>query len=95
VGAPATEQPEDLPLPRGLTTEDLESFKALGVEVCLQSEALGEVWLVPERTNQPRKEITPELAATLWQVLAAFPGSRVVALNSMREPAGSQEEAAS
>ena len=70
---------------RGLTTEDLESFRALGVEVCLRSEALGEVWLVPERTGQTRKEITPELAATIVRVSSAFPGARVVALNSTRK----------
>ena len=79
---------------RGLTTEDLESFKALGVEVCLRSEALGEVWLVPERTGQDRKEITPELAATIVRVGSAFPGSRVVALNSTRESASNQEASA-
>ena len=84
----------DLEPLRGLTAEDIESFKALGVEVCLRSQALGEVWLVPERTGQPRKEITPELAATIVRVTSAFPGSAVVALNSTHEPAGSQKEEA-
>ena len=84
----------DLDQLRGLSTDDIESFKALGVEVCLRSEALGEVWLVPARTGQPRKEITPELAATIVRVTSAFPGSRVVALNSKPEPTNSQEESA-
>jgi len=79
---------------RGLTTEDLDSFKALGVEVCFRSEALGEVWLVPAPTGQPRRELTPEHAATIVRVLSAFPGSHVVALHSKHEPAGSKEEAA-
>lgn len=64
---------------RGFTTEDIESFKALGVEVCLTSEAFGELWLVPAYTGQARKELTPEHAATIARVLEAFPGSRVVA----------------
>lgn len=62
---------------RGFTTEDIESFKALGVEVLLHSEAYGDVWLVPTYTGQPRKEITPEHAATLARVMSIFPGSHI------------------
>lgn len=64
---------------RGFTNEDIASFKALGVEVCLHSEAYGELWLVPAYTGGPRKEITPEHAATVMRVLSVFPGSRVTA----------------
>ncbi len=70
---------------RGLTTADIETFKALGVEVRLRSEAVGEIWLVPAYTGQPRKEITPEHVATLCRVLDAFPGSHVTAFD--RTPA--------
>ena len=80
-----TEPDERAPL-RGLTTEDIESFKALRVEVCLSSEAFGEVWLVPEYTGQDRKEITPEHAATICRVLEAFPGSRVIAFEKNPKP---------
>jgi len=69
--------PEREPL-RGLTTDDIDGFKKLGVEVCLESEAFGEVWLVPEYTGRERKEITPEHAATIARVMEAFPGSKVV-----------------
>ena len=69
--------PEREPL-RGLTTDDIEGFKKLGVEVCLESEVFGEVWLVPEYTGHDRKEITPEHAATIARVMEAFPGSKVV-----------------
>ena len=69
---------DERPAPRGLTTDDIESFKALGVEVCIASEAIGEVWLVPEYTGKDRKELTPEHAATLCRIVEAFPGSRVV-----------------
>lgn len=88
-GAPATAatDTDDRPPPRGLTTEDIESFKQLKVEVCLHSDAYGELWLVPAYTGQDRKEITPEHAATICRVVETFPGSRVVSFekNSDRE----------
>jgi hypothetical protein len=79
--APATavQKPEKYMPPRGLTTEDIDSFKALGVEVCIHSEAFGDLWLVPSYTDEPRLELTPEHAMTLLCVLSVFPGSRVVA----------------
>lgn len=66
---------------RGLTTDDIASFKALGAEVHFKSDTYGDVWLVPAYTGQSRKELTPEHAATIVRVLAAFPGSRVLAFN--------------
>jgi hypothetical protein len=73
----------DEPIPvreplRGLTTDDIDGFKALGVEVCLESDAFGSVWLVPEYSEADRKEIIPEHAATIVRVMEAFPGSKVV-----------------
>jgi hypothetical protein len=73
----------DEPIPEreplcGLTTADIDSFKALGVEVCLESEAFGEVWLVPEYTEADRKEIAPQHIATIAWAMEAFPGSKVV-----------------
>jgi hypothetical protein len=62
---------------RGFTTDDIESFKALGVEVLLHSVAFGDVWLVPAYTGRERKEITPEHAATLARVMSVFPGSHI------------------
>jgi len=81
---------EERPTPRGLTTDDIDSFKALGVEVCIASEAIGEVWLVPEYTGKDRKELTPEHAATICRVVEAFPGSRVV---SFEKNSSNHEEA--
>ena len=77
---------ENTPPLRGLTTEDIEGFKALRVEVCLSSEAFGEVWLVPKYTEHDRKEITPEHAATISRVLEAFPGSKVVSFEKSQKP---------
>nr|WP_228558517.1 hypothetical protein [Myxococcus sp. AB056] len=73
---------------RGLTDEDIASFKALGAEVCFASETYGEVWLVPAYTGQARKELTPEHAATLVRVLSAFPGSRVMSFE--KRPASAE-----
>jgi hypothetical protein len=77
--APAVDEPipEREPL-RGLTTDDIDSFKALGVEVCFESESFGEVWLVPSCSGADRREITPEHIATIVRVTEAFPGSKVV-----------------
>jgi hypothetical protein len=63
---------------RGLTTEDIESFKVLNVTVLLRSEDCGDVWLVPAYTGRERQELTPEHAATIARVLSIFPGSHVV-----------------
>ncbi len=68
----------DVPVFRNLSDEDIASFKALNVEVCLATEACGEVWLVPEYTgNATRKELSVKDAATLAAVCTAFPGARV------------------
>lgn len=92
--ASETAPPIDVDQLRGLTTEDITSFKALGVEVCLQSEAYGELWLVPAYTGQPRKEITPEHAATVMRVLSVFPGSRVTAFEKQTPGAPAKEGSA-
>ena len=83
---PSAPESEERPAPRGLTTEDIDSFKALGAEVCMRSAAFGEVWLVPEYTGDGRKEITPEHAATICRVLDAFPGSQVVSFEKNPKP---------
>jgi hypothetical protein len=76
--APDVQSAVDVDQLRGFTTEDIESFKALGVEVLLHSECYGDVWLVPAYTGRERKEITPEHAATLARVMSVFPGSHIV-----------------
>jgi len=75
------EQPAAVEPRCGLTQDDIDSFRALGVEVCIRSEDYGDLWLVPAYTGQSRKEITPEHLATIARVLDAFPGSRVVAFD--------------
>jgi hypothetical protein len=67
----------------GLQPDQIASFKKLGMEVCFHSDTFGEVWLVPKYTAQARREITPEHAATICQVLSVFPGSRVTAFEKV------------
>ncbi len=84
--------PIDISRLRGFTTDDIESFKALGVEVCLQSESIGELWLVPAYTGQPRRELTPEHLATVLHALSVFPGSRVTAFHPPIKPGPARQE---
>ena len=62
-----------------ISPEEIASFKALGVELRLDLDEAGPVWLVPRYTGQARKEITPKHAATLRLLLHAFPGARIAA----------------
>ncbi len=66
---------------RNTTSDEISSFKALGVEVCLRSDAIDELWIVPNYTGKDRTELSVEHSATLTTICAAFPGARVVALN--------------
>jgi hypothetical protein len=68
-----------------ITQDEIDSFKALAVEVCIRSEDFGALWLVPAYTRQERKEITPEHAATLRLLLDAFPGARVTAFEKLAQ----------
>lgn len=69
---------------RDLTEEEIASFRALGVEVCIETVEAGDVWLVPEYTERARQELRVDHAATLAALCSAFPGSRVTAFS---EPA--------
>lgn len=76
-----------------ITQDDIESFKSLGVEVCLQLEAIGDVWLVPRYSQQDRREITPEHAATLRLLLEAFPGARIAAFEKTTSAKAAEAQA--
>ena len=72
--------PSDLPpLVYSLKPDAISSFKELGVDVCLASDDIGEVWIVPEYTHRNRKELSIDHAATLAALCAAFPGAKVSA----------------
>jgi hypothetical protein len=75
---------EEVPLARTLSEADIASFKALGVEVRLASEDLGDVWLVPAYTGADRQELSVEHAALLATICSALPGAQVTAL--VRKP---------
>ena len=75
------------PIPK----DDIESFRALGVEVCLRSEEIGDVWIVPDYRDSSRKELSIEHAATLCLVVGAFPGSKVIAFEKQSSDAALEE----
>ena len=77
-------RPEAVPIVRTLSDADLASFKALGVEVRLATEELGDVWVVPAYTGMDRQELSVDHAALIAAVASAFPGARVTAL--VRKP---------
>lgn len=80
---PPVVEPSEVRPPRGLTAEDIASFKALNVEVKLRSAQLGEVWIVPAYTGLDRRELTPEHLATLFGALTVFPGAAVEAFDPL------------
>jgi hypothetical protein len=63
-----------------VTPTALASFQALGIEVGLDSEELGPVWLVPAYTGTDRHELTFEHAALLASLCSALPSARITAL---------------
>ena len=91
--APKAESaPPEPPLVRNVTDEEIQSFKALGVEVCVATEAMGDIWIVPEYTGADRKEITVQHAATITAICAAFPGAKVVQYEKAKpKPPGEPE----
>lgn len=75
---------EHAPIVRTLSDADIASFKALGAEVRLATNDLGEVWLVPEYTGVDRQELSIDHAALLAAICSALPGAHVTAL--VRKP---------
>ncbi len=70
----------------GLTPEQIEQFKALGVEVRMSATwCPGGLWLVPEYTDSTRLELSAEDAAVLLRLVQAFPGIQVESIR--RDPA--------
>lgn len=79
---PETRPPRpDAPLVRTVTDEEIASFRALGGSVCIATEHVGEVWLVPEYTKKDRFELSIDHAATLTAICAAFPGAKVTEIH--------------
>ena len=62
-----------------ITPENIESFKALGIRVGIQSPA-GDFTLVPSYTGDDPVEISIEDAARIAMVIRTFPGSRIVGI---------------
>lgn len=74
---PGPAKEREPPIVRNITDEEIASFRALGGSVCICSEDVGDVWLVPEYTGKDRLELRIDHAATLTAICAAFPGAKV------------------
>ncbi len=72
---------EEPPIVRNVTDEEIASFRALNATVCIRSEDVGDVWLVPEYTDKDRFELRIDHAATLTAICAAFPGAKVTEIS--------------
>lgn len=66
---------DELPMP--IADADLQSLVALGYEMLIEGWGGQPFWLVPNYTPNERPEISYRDAATLANVLYAFPGARV------------------
>jgi hypothetical protein len=74
-----------------LGPDDVQSFKALRAEVCVASEFMGDVWIVPKYSTADREEISIEHLATLTEICEMFPGAKVVAHRSLQMKAAGAE----
>lgn len=63
-----------------LNQAHVTALKEQALEVCLVPPELGELWLVPEYTQQDRTELQFDHAATLTAICSVFPGARVRAI---------------
>jgi len=75
---------------RELTPEDVESFKALGVQVDVKS-SVGNFTLVPDYTDQAGKsriEISAEDLRKISMIMHTFPGTEITYFGPQKEPPG-------
>lgn len=72
-----------------MTTEEIQSWKALRVEICMYIKPKELFWLVAEYTNKDRAEISIDdfvkQEATIRQVLEAFPGAKIATVIKPKE----------
>jgi hypothetical protein len=64
-------------LARPITEDQIRALEALGIELCVRADAIGELWLVPAYTGAERNEMTFRDAATIAAMCAVFPGAEV------------------
>jgi hypothetical protein len=62
---------------RPITEEQIKALEERGIELCVRTEAAGELWLVPACTGAGRNEMTFRDAATIASLCAVFPGAEV------------------
>jgi len=73
----ASAVPDSLPFARPITEEQIKALEERGVQLCVRTDAVSELWLVPAYTGAERSEMTFRDAATIAAVCAVFPGAEV------------------
>lgn len=76
----AASEPESRPLieqPELLTEQQVDDFAKLGMEIELDTEHSGKVFLVPAYTGKDRTEFTFRDCRTLVTILQVFPGAKL------------------
>jgi hypothetical protein len=64
-------------LARPVTEDQIRALEERGIELCVRTDAVGELWLVPSYTGVERNEMTFRDAATVAAMCAVFPGAEV------------------
>jgi hypothetical protein len=62
---------------RPITERQIKALEERGIELCVRSDAVGELWLVPAYTGAERNEMTFRDAASIAALCAVFPGAEV------------------
>lgn len=72
-----------------MTPEDVASWKALKVEICMFINPKEPFWLVPEYTKRDRVEISIDdfvkQQPIIKQILESFPGSKITTVIKPKE----------
>jgi len=64
-------------LARPITEDQIKALEELRIELCVRTDAVGELWLVASYTGVERNEMTFRDAATVAAMCAVFPGAEV------------------
>ena len=78
----ASAKASEQPFTRPITEEQIKTLEERGLELCVRTEAAGELWLVPAYTGSERNEMTFRDAATIAALCAVFPGAELTQFRS-------------
>jgi len=68
------------------TPTAIDRAPTLDIEARIQVPGVGDIWLVPEHTASPRRELTPAHVEAIRCAIAAFPEGQLVSLERISRP---------